>query len=170
MPGALVGILGIVIGNVVFAIVSASSLGIILSTSSVAYAAIRYVGAAYLFYLGVRSWRLPVEAPGSAHALQTMRRNLFFKALMLQLTNPGAIFFFMSVFPQFVDFSTAYQWQFVRLMTTFGILVVIIHGSYALLARSAHAWLGNPRIRRVVGKLSGLAFVAFAVTLATKNR
>ncbi|MCF6189451.1 MAG: LysE family transporter [Cocleimonas sp.] len=74
---ALLGVLGIALGILIIAIISASSLGVLLATSAVAFTVLKYIGAAYLIYLGIKLWRSPtitlifviknIEAPPLLH-------------------------------------------------------------------------------------------------------
>jgi len=137
--GASGGIMGIAAGSFVVAGVSATSLGVILATSTTAFSILKYIGAGYLVYMGVKLWRsssvgLPQE--GTAH--QTVEANLskqFAEAFVMQLTNPKAVFFFMSIFPQFIDLAAHYSQQFMALVVTYSALVVVVHMAYALLTR-----------------------------------
>lgn len=89
---------------------------------------------------------------------------------MLQLTNPKAVFFFMSIFPQFVDFTRPYFGQFALLVTSYSGLVIVIHLGYAYLATSARGWLVSDAGGRMVNRLGGGTFVCFGVALASANR
>ena len=131
VSGAAGGIFGIAFGTFIVAGISATSLGVVLATSTIAFSVIKYIGATYLIYLGLKLWR---SAPPKmdTNKTATRSRNLqFVEGLTLQLTNPKAIFFFLSVFPQFIDFTDKYSDQFMLLVVTYGCLVVAIHFLYA---------------------------------------
>ena len=102
--GAVPGILGIASGAFVVAAISATSVGLILSTSANAFTALKYAGAAYLLYLGYKSWR----SDRFSTLLETRPSSpgyRFLEAASMQLLNPKAVFFFLAVFPQFIDTS-----------------------------------------------------------------
>ena len=170
MRGTVGGILGIAFGALAVAAISATSLGVVLATSALAFTVLKFVGAAYLVYLGIRLWRSPpfrfVEQ--AAHTASFGKR--FIEGLSLQLTNPKAIFFFLSVFPQFIDPQLNYGFQFASLVLTYGALVVVIHCVYALFARRARGWLTSERGGRAVNKAAGAVFVLFGAALATAKR
>ncbi|HEX6107649.1 MAG TPA: LysE family transporter [Gemmatimonadales bacterium] len=168
--GTVGGILGIAAGALAVAALSATGLGVLLATSAVAFAALKYVGAAYLIYLGVRLWNAPLLRieERAAHPASAGRR--FAEGLSLQLTNPKAIFFFLSVFPQFIDPTRGYGAQFALLVLTYSTLVVVIHCGYALTAERARRWLGSTRGGRAVNRVGGAAFVCFGAALATAKR
>jgi homoserine/homoserine lactone efflux protein len=92
------------------------------------------------------------------------------EGLSLQLTNPKAIFFFLSVFPQFLDHARPMAPQFAVLVLTYSTLVVLIHSGYALSAQRARSWLGSERGGRTMNRVGGATFVFFGAALATARR
>ena len=76
----------------------------------------------------------------------------------------------MSVFPQFVDYSSGYISQFSILVITYSSLVVMIHFMYAYLAKSARTWLSSDKGGRIVNRLGGGTFMCFGVGLASASR
>lgn len=168
--GTFGGILGIAVGALVVAAISATSLGVLLAASALAFTVLKLMGAAYLVYLGVRLWRAPPFrfTEQTAHEASFSKR--FLEGLSLQLTNPKAIFFFLAVFPQFIDPAHHYATQFATLVLTYSALVVIIHSGYAFFARRAKGWLTSERGGRTVNKAAGATFVFFGAVLATAER
>jgi homoserine/homoserine lactone efflux protein len=168
--GTFGGILGIAFGALIVAAISATSLGVLLATSVTVFTILKLIGACYLIYLGLRLWRSPpfrFTAQGTHHARFARR---FMEGLSMQLTNPKAVFFFLSVFPQFISPTEGYAPQFARLVLTYSLLVVIIHCVYALFAHRARAWLTSERGGRVVNRTAGSAFIVFGVALATAKQ
>jgi homoserine/homoserine lactone efflux protein len=100
---------GIISANAVYFTLSATSLGALIATSAGFFAAAKWVGAAYLIYLGVKALR----SAGASHAVvlgnttavpqQGDRRRVYLGALTLQLANPKALLFFLALLPQFID-------------------------------------------------------------------
>ncbi len=168
--GTIGGICGIAFGALVVAAISATSLGVLLATSAVAFTIMKYVGAAYLIYLGIKLWC----APGFKYVEATSRElgfgKRFLEGLSLQLTNPKAIFFFISVFPQFIDPSADYVNQFLLLVVTYSSLVIVIHCLYAFTAQRAKVWLTSDRGGRALNKIGGAIFMFFGATLAVTKR
>jgi homoserine/homoserine lactone efflux protein len=128
------------------------------------------VGALYLIYLGIRLWRSSGISIDQLNIPKRSRRRQFSEGLMLQLTNPKAVFFFMSIFPQFVDFTQPYLGQFALLVATYSGLVIVIHLGYAYLATYARGWLVSDKGGRIVNRLGGGTFVCFGIGLASANR
>ena len=164
------GILGIAFGALIVAAISATSLGVLFAASAVAFSVVKFIGAAYLVYLGIRLWRSPPFQFAEQSADDASLRRRFFEGLSLQLTNPKAIFFFLSVFPQFIDPQKSYSVQFAMLVLTYSSLVVVIHTIYAVFAKRAKGWLVSERGGRSVNKAAAATFIFFGVALATAKR
>src|SRR6202171_1772842 len=107
-PRAIPATVGILSANAVYFALSATSLGAIIAASAQFFTIAKWVGAAYLIYLGVKALR----SAGSSHAVvlgetqpeeQGDRRRVYLGALTLQLANPKALLFFLALLPQFID-------------------------------------------------------------------
>ncbi len=169
--GAVGGIVGIAVGTFVVAGISATSVGVVLSTSALAFTLMKYIGAAYLIYLGIKLWRSPLTHLDTNKKTAANIKLQFLEGLTLQLTNPKAIFFFMSIFPQFVDFSVSgYASHFFILVVTYSSLNLLVHFLYAFLAKSARTWLSSQKGGSIVNRAGGGAFVLFGVGLASVSK
>jgi threonine/homoserine/homoserine lactone efflux protein len=171
---ALSGVVGIAMGILIIAIISASSLGVLLATSALAFTILKYVGAVYLIYLGIKLWRSPTmkfEGDVNASKLQNPEYGKRFKeGFLITLLNPKPIFFFMSLFPQFINHDQSYLVQFSILTLTFCSLILIVHTTYALGANSIKGWLSSPKGSKAVNRVGGGVFVLFGFGLATSQR
>ncbi|MEH6564367.1 MAG: LysE family translocator [Halopseudomonas sp.] len=169
VQGAIGGILGLAVGAFLIAGASATGLGILLATSAAAFTALKFVGAAYLIYLGIKLWR----APPATIELRVSSRSLgrqFAEGLGLQLTNPKAVFFFLSILPQFVTYDSAHVGQFALLVCTYSVVLVVVHLIYAGLAKSTRQWLASDSGGRLVNRLGGGTFLCFGLGLAATSR
>ncbi len=109
--GALPGIFGIASGAFIVAGICASSLGLLLAASATAFTVLKYIGALYLLYLGIKMWRTQRFIPElTATSPRPWRR--FGEALSIQLLNPQGGVFFLAVFPQFIKPEGDYYRQF----------------------------------------------------------
>jgi threonine/homoserine/homoserine lactone efflux protein len=170
-PGsAFAGIAGIAFGALLVAAVSVTGLGLLLAASALAFTVVKLVGAAYLAWLGVRLWCAPPLRLDAIATPATSWQRRFVAGLSLQVTNPKAVIFFLSVFPQFIDPGRSYPVQFAILVATYAGLVVSIHSIYARFAGRARNWLGTERGARTVNRVAGTAFMAFGAALATAKR
>lgn len=170
LKGTFGGILGIAVGALVVAAISATSVGVLLATSATAFTLLKYVGAAYLVYLGIKLWRAPAFQFKEPSAQEAGFKRRFLEGASLQLTNPKVIFFFLSVFPQFIDRSSDYSIQFAVLVLTYSLLVVVIHCLYAASAQKAKFWLTSEKGGRILNKIGGATFVCFGAALAGAKR
>ncbi len=170
LRGTFGGILGIATGALAVAALSATSLGVLLAASALAFTVMKLIGAAYLVYLGVRLWRAPPYQFAAQDAHQASFGKRFVEGLSLQLTNPKVIFFFLSVFPQFIEPTGPFVLQFAALVLTYSALVVLIHCLYALFAKRAQHWLTSPRGGRIVNRAAAVTFIFFGTMLATAKR
>ncbi|TDQ36202.1 leucine efflux protein [Thiopseudomonas denitrificans] len=167
--------LGIFIGDAILMVLSALGVASLLRTEPMLFMALKYAGGAYLCWLGLSmllgAWRRmrhpePADAPQRQHKLSSRPTR---KALLLSLSNPKAILFFVSFFIQFVD--PAYAHPGLSFLVL-GVIVQIISGIYLSIliftgARLAH-WF-RQRQRLATGALTGVGalFVSFGVKLAT---
>jgi threonine/homoserine/homoserine lactone efflux protein len=161
------GILGIAAGALVVAGLSATGLGILLSTSAAAFTAMKLLGAAYLLYLGIRLWRSPAFHFTARDSDKACFARFFVEGLSLQLTNPKAIFFFLAVLPQFIGAQASYASQFSVLILTYSSLVVVIHCLYGVCAYRAKTWLTSERGGKVISRTGAITFMLFSIGLAS---
>lgn len=170
LRGTFGGILGIAVGALVVAAISATSLGLLLATSAIAFTILKILGACYLIYLGIKLWRAP---PFNFSAQPTHRASFgkrFLEGLVLQLTNPKPIFFFLSIFPQFIVPEKNFSLQFTILVLTYSFLAVIIHTCYAFFAIQSKHLLTSKKGSLLVNKTASATFVFFGITLAATKR
>jgi homoserine/homoserine lactone efflux protein len=98
--------LGVQAGNAVYFALSALGLGAVLHSSEQLFHAVKWAGAAYLVWLGVRTWRgakAQAEAEDAPGARMATGANPFAQAVLTQLANPKAVLFFGALMPQFID-------------------------------------------------------------------
>jgi homoserine/homoserine lactone efflux protein len=126
---------------------------------------IRWVGVAYLIYLGVRQWRAPTLNLTDIAPEPRSARRMFTRALLVSLTNPKTLFFYGAFFPQFVVTSRNLGAQLAVLSATFLMLALLIDGGWAFAAGRARRLLTlHGRLRNriaggiLVGAGVGLAF------------
>jgi homoserine/homoserine lactone efflux protein len=143
--------LGILSANGVYFALSATSLGALIATSARFFMIAKWIGAAYLIYLGIKSLR----SAASSHAVALAdtasagagapredrdRRQIYFGALTLQLSNPKALLFFLALLPQFIDIQRSMAPQMLVLAATSMLPECCILLAYGWLAhRAAHA-------------------------------
>jgi threonine/homoserine/homoserine lactone efflux protein len=168
--GSLGGIIGVALGTFIVATVSATSVGVIIAASPLAFMLMKYIGAVYLIYLGIKLWRASPPMMDTGNTLTEGAKIQLFKGLTMQLTNPKIVFFFLSVFPQFINFSQGYGQQFFLLVMTYCTLLLALHFIYALLATKTRRWLTSEKGGRRVNRIGGAIFMSFGLGLALASQ
>ena len=130
---------------------------------------LRWIGVAYLVFLGVRAWRTPALDLTRARPEPRAARAIFLRGFLVSLTNPKTLLFYAAFLPQFVDASENVGRQLAILGVTFVTLALVIDGGWALLAARLRAVLGaNGRLRnRLTGSL--LMGAGLGLALARKS-
>ena len=165
----VVATLGVHTGTMVHIAAAAVGLSAILVSSSLAFAAVRFVGAAYLIYLGVRTLlerhQGPVHAP-LPHELRMSR--IYRQGALVTVTNPKTALFFFAFLPQFVDpHGAAVPEQIIVLGITFALLGLVTDSLYGLVAGSAAGWMrGRTAVRSVQRWVTGCIFIGLGVATA----
>ncbi len=168
--GAIAGISGVAAGMFFIALISATSLAVILATSAFAFALLKYIGAAYLIYLGLKQWLSSSEIGVNEQAVTKSNKQKFTEGLFITLLNPKPIFFFLALFPQFINSAQSYPAQFLLLAATFSLLVVIIHCIYALFSNMAQSRLSTPGGGQAFRKVSGSCYLFFGIGLILADK
>ena len=138
-------VLGTQLGNLIYFIVSAAGLGAILMASETAFLIVKYAGAAYLIFLGVRTIRNARRALEPAEEKKVPAwRHPFTLGLLNQLANPKSVLFWGALFPQFVDFQSDNLWiQFAILAVTGIVADIIVLSTYAAAATRGRSLLAT---------------------------
>jgi len=163
------GILGQQMALLVHIIIVALGVGLLVVSSPLAFNVIRYSGAAYLVYLGIRQF---LAKPAMDDASVRTRRSeprwsMFRRGLWVNLLNPKAIVFFFAFLPQFIRLDQPVMMQYVVAATTFVIIdVLIMWFFFAGMAQSFQRFTKNARGQRVVNRVFGVLFVGVGVVLA----
>lgn len=149
---------------------SALGLGALLAASETLFTALKWAGAAYLAYLGVRALLAPASDIQVAGGAVAGGRRLFAQGFLVGLSNPKALLFFGALFPQFLNPAAPQLPQFLVLGATFVCFELGWLTVYALTAARAQRWLQQPRRARQFNRLTGAVFLLAAGLLATSKR
>lgn len=165
---ALAGVLGHVSAVMILALISASGLGLILMASDLAFTMIKYAGAGYLVYIGIAIWcSKGCWAFAEKNTQIPQKRALYKQSLILGLSNPKALIFFTSLFPQFIQPEQAILPQFLLLAGTSLCNAFIFTSVYVVVAFRFRQYFLSSISQRWVGKTTGGIFVGFAAALIT---
>jgi threonine/homoserine/homoserine lactone efflux protein len=134
--------LGIQVGGLVHVAAAAAGLSALLVRSSVAFNVVKYAGAAYLIFLGLRRILGKEEAETPGATSEKSLRRLFAQGVVINVLNPKTALFFFSFLPQFVDVDAgSVALQIATLGLVFILLATLSDGLYALAAGSAAGWV-----------------------------
>lgn len=170
--------LGNIFGLFCLGLMSIAGLGTILKTSEVFFNFVKYMGAAYLIFMGIklffqkpansvdiRDRSVPHKGSGKGSG-----QHLLFHAFGVAISNPKAIIFLTALFPQFMNVNKALIPQFAALIAVLMVFSFLFLMGYALLAHKATTWLTNrTRIKRF-NQASGSVFIGFGLLLATSSQ
>jgi threonine/homoserine/homoserine lactone efflux protein len=159
--------LGVHAGSVVHVAAAAAGVSAVLATSATAFALVRYLGAAYLVYLGVQRLRRGRSAPPD-QPIREPRARLFRRGFVVNVLNPKTALFFLAFLPQFVDPARgAVALQVALLGLCFIVLGVLSDGAYALAAGGLGERLRrSAAVRRRLDRLSGGVYLGLGAAAA----
>ncbi len=172
----LVSVLGVELGTLVHVVFAAVGLSAVLASSATAFTVVKWLGAAYLVYLGLqhllaRDGDEDEELPtGGATRLP----RVFTQSVLVQVLNPKVALFFLAFLPQFVDPSRGAAWtQIIVLGATLAILGLFTDGLYALAGSKAADWLkrrsAGSGLRRARRYVSGGIYLALGAATAVSG-
>lgn len=162
---------GVVLGDFTAMTASLLGLGALLAASATAFTVVKWLGAAYLVWLGISLWRAPVAAPeAQAAAVAVPGRRILAHAFAVTALNPKGIVFFVAFLPQFVSPTAPLLPQLVTLEITFLVLAALNCGLYALLAARARSRLSSPGARRWLNRIGGGVLVGAGIAAAGLRR
>lgn len=127
---------------------------------------LRYAGAAYLLWLGIKAWRAPVSTGTAADPHTRPRAGaLYAAALGTGLSNPKLIIFAAALFPQFLDVNRPFWTQLAILVVSFAVIEGGWYLTYALGGRSLARWLAPAHRQRRFNRATGAMFIGFGGAL-----
>ena len=170
----VVAALGITAGCFVHIFAAALGVSALMAASSTAFTVLKWVGAAYLFYVGVKLVLSKASPPVELIAEKPMQtsaealKSIFFRGFLTNVLNPKVALFFLAFVPQFIAPDASHPaLTFVLLGVLFNVNAVPINMGYALLAAWATRRLGAvQRAMHWLDRLAGVMFVGFGIKLA----
>ncbi len=163
-------VLGSVCGFTLVIALSMSGFSAVLAASEQLFTIIKWVGAAYLVYLGIKTWRSPpltLETVGEASSVNKSRRKMFTEGLVVAISNPKAILFFAAFLPQFIDTQQSLFVQFVVMATTFMAIEFAFELFLATCSQRMVPWLSKSKNTRWFQRITGSTFIGAGTLLAT---
>ena len=160
---------GVALGDLTALTVSLAGLGAVLAASAVLFTALKWIGAAYLIYLGVKMWRARATfeaAAGPARAPWAMTGHAF----AVTALNPKSILFFVAFVPQFITPARPVMAQLFIIGATFLVLAIVNAAAYGLLAGRIRTTLRRPRALKAVNRVGGTILIGAGAMTAAFGR
>lgn len=163
----LVSVLGMSLGGSVHVLAGAIGVSAILMTSATAFHIVKYLGAAYLIYLGCKTLFSKADQTASdiPKAPRKKLRKIFYESALVEVMNPKTALFFLAFFPQFITPTAgSVTVQFLLLGMIFIILAFVSDGLYAVLAASMRKRIvGSTASSKVVNRITGYFYIALGI-------
>lgn len=167
-----VTVLGLIAGIWSQIAVVAVGLGALVAASSTAFLLIKWLGVAYLVWLGIQQWRAPARplAAPTATGTRVPRRTLFLRAWGINAVNPKGTVFLLAVVPQFLDLAHPLAPQYAVIAATLGFTDLVVMSGYMALASRVLGTLKSVAHMRALNRVFGSLFIAAGSLLALFKR
>lgn len=169
---ALASVAGVALGDLIAMSASLAGLGALVLASATLFVALKWIGAFYLVFLGVKMFRSAATATlgNVQNAQTTSAANVFSHLVTVTALNPKSIVFFIAFAPQFIAVNSPLLPQFAILTATFVGLAALNSLAYAMLADRLRTKIARPSTLAWVSRLSGTALVVMGVATAAFRR
>jgi homoserine/homoserine lactone efflux protein len=164
---ALITVAGTTLGNAVLLAAIAYGLSWVIRNAAVLFEILRWVGAAYLIWLGGLAWR---QAGGTTAAPPPSGQVHFWRGFAVALANPKTIAFFTAFLPQFVDPSLPAELQLAVMCTVSAVLAALTDSGWAIAAGLGRAWFLTSWRAKLVGRFSAVALIGGGIWLSLSRR
>jgi homoserine/homoserine lactone efflux protein len=170
---AVWNIFGLQAGIMLVLAIVGAGLGAVLATSAIAFSAVKWIGAAYLVWLGIQQWRAPAVVPDVESTRVTIDgapKALLLRGFLVNATNPKGILFMLAVLPQFIDAGRPALIQYVICGVTLLFTDLVVMSLYTAFAARVLRLLRAPHHLRAMNRTFGGLFVGAGALLATFRR
>jgi homoserine/homoserine lactone efflux protein len=163
---------GLILGILTQVLFVSAGLGALIAASETAFAVIKWVGVAYLVWLGAQQWRAPAKplAAVDEGAVLATRRQLVLRGWGVNAVNPKGTVFLLAVVPQFIDLNAPLAPQYLIIGATLGFTDLVVMGGYTALAARVLAALKSAQHIRMLNRVFGTLFIAAGLLLASVRR
>ena len=159
-------VIGVALGDLTAMTASLLGLGALLATSATLFTVLKWIGAMYLIWLGIKVWRAPIadEAPqemadGSPAPARAPMLRISLHAYAVTALNPKSIVFFIAFLPMFIDPARPLLQQAMILEATFVILAALNAAAYGLMASMVRSRIRRPSVRRWINRTGGTLMI-----------
>lgn len=170
---ALATVSGVALGDFTAMTASLFGLGAVLAASATLFTVLKWIGGAYLIWLGIKLWRAPVMFEPMAdndNLPEKKSIRVFLHAYVVTALNPKSIVFFVAFVPQFLNPALPFFGQMLIMEATFLVLATINASTYALAANAARGLIRKASIQRAVNRTGGTLLIAAGAVTAGYRR
>ncbi len=168
VKNTLPSIFGLQLGYGIQIIIVGVGLGQLLATSNLAFEVIKWLGAAYLMWLGYKKWTQKPLDMATVKTIKYSKKKLFWMAAFVNITNPKAVIFLLALFPQFIDVHSETQTtQYVVMGITLILADITVMIGYASLAAQLSRWMNSQKYQVTQNRIFGSMYVAVATAMAS---
>ena len=168
---ALASVAGMAVGNALAISLSLAGAGAVLATSAIAFTVLKWIGALYLFTIGLIAIVRSTDRGGSGAPGETISaRAAFFTNIAVGTFHPKTILFFMAFASQFIRADQPYLLQAGIIVMTFTLVAAATDTLYALTASRASGLIARPHIRRWAQRAGGGAVMSAGIAMAAMRR
>ena len=163
-----IAVLGNIFAFQLFTVLSTLGLGAVLTASNEIFNILKYSGAAYLIYLGLKIWRAPVVLQQQAISAKEQNSDaltLFRRGFLVTSSNPKLLVYISALLPQFIDTQQALIPQMVLLGITSALVMCTVFMSYAIIGTKSRCWFESPKKLKLFNRFSGVTFISFGTAL-----
>ena len=163
---------GLILGIWTQVLVVGAGLGALVAASSTAFGVVKWLGVAYLVWLGIAQWRAPATpmAARSDAGVVVTRRSMILRAWMINAINPKGTVFLLAVVPQFMNLAQPLLPQYLIIAATLAFTDLIVMAGYTVLASRLLGALKSPAHIRALNRTFGSLFVLAGTLLALFKR
>ncbi len=158
---------GVALGDLTAMTLSMLGVGALLAGSATLFTAVKWLGAGYLVWLGVKLWRAGARLDAEARTEPAPAGRMLAHAWLVTVLNPKSIVFFVAFLPQFLDPGRPFWPQVAVFEATFVVLAFANAFGYALLAARARRLAASPRALRALNRVGGTALIAAGAAAVT---
>jgi len=160
--------IGVALGDFTAMTLSMLGLGALLAASGTVFTMLKWIGAAYLVWLGIKLWRAggALEAKPRSDATPPLR--MLGHAWLVTALNPKSLTFFIAFLPQFLDRNGDFLTQMLVFETTFLVLAFVNAITYALVASRARSLMRNPRAVGIVNRVGGSLLIGAGIAAVAR--
>ena len=164
-------VLGLCTGLLVHTSLVACGVGAFFDTDTVAFTGLKALGACYLLYLAKQAFYVSGTVDAGEPELKLSSAALYLRGIVMNLTNPKVLIFFLAFLPQFTEPSEGLLWmQLLYLGVLFIFATVVVFGMLVILAGTLGSrFMRSTSVQKLMNRVAGVVFIALAFRLALKN-